>query len=326
MLWLSACGIGKSDDSEEYSCEVFAMDTYMSLKAYGNNAQQALEQAQQTLYNLDALWSVTEQDSEIYTVNSQKTAQVSQETLNVIEFACQMGKLTDGALDISIYPVMKAWGFTTGEYNVPEESTLEKLLKNVDYRRITCQDGTVSIEDGMQIDLGAVAKGWAGDELADIMRSSGVESAILSLGGNIQTVGSKPDGSDWNVAVQHPENDGYIGVVSVSDCAVVTSGGYERYFTDDDGNVYWHIIDPQTGYPANSGIISATIVGRKGKKCDALSTAVFIMGLEKASELWAESDDFEMILMLDDGSVYITQGLKDTFTPYGGIKYEVIYR
>ena len=301
MMCLSSCGGQKS---EEYSCEVFAMDTYMSLKAYGENAAPALEQAQRTLYELDSLWSVTDENSEIYAINSYGESAVSEKTSDVIEFSCEMGKLTGGALDISIYPVMKAWGFTTGDYRVPDENELEQLLKNVDCTQIVCEDGKVSVGEGMQIDLGAVAKGWAGDELAEIMRSSGVDSAILSLGGNIQAVGTKPDGNKWNVAVQHPSRDGYIGTVSVSDCAVITSGGYERYFQDEDGNIYWHIIDPKTGYPAHSGIISATIIGPEGKKCDALSTAVFIMGMDSATELWAESDDFEMIIMTQDEVIY----------------------
>ena len=313
-------------ESQEYSSEVFAMDTYMLLKAYGDNGEKALKQAQDALYELDAMWSVTDENSEIYNINANGEGKVSDETAQIISFACQMGELTNGALDISIYPVMKAWGFTTGEYTVPQEDEIDKLIENVDYTQITCTEDEIYLPEGMEIDLGAVAKGWAGDMLSEIMQENGVQSAILTLGGNIQTVGVKPDGSKWNVAIEHPDKTGYIAVVSVADCAVVTSGGYERFFEDEQGNVYWHILDPDTGYPANSGIISATIIGPEGKKCDALSTAVFVMGLDKAVQLWSESDDFEMVIMTEDKKVYVTEGIQGDYTPMDVAEYEVIYR
>ena len=173
--------------------------------------------------------------------------------------------------------------------------------------------GTASLPDGVEVDLGSVAKGYAGDVLTGLLKANGVKSALLDLGGNIQTVGTKPDGSSWRIGVRDPEDEnGYIGVVSVSDKAVVTSGGYERYF-EQDGVRYWHILDPETGAPARSGLASVTVVGDSGLLCDALSTALFVMGLDRALEHWRTYRDFEAVFVCEDGSVTVTAGLEDSF-------------
>lgn len=231
-----------------------------------------------------------------------------------MQTALEMCERTDGALDVSIYPVLRAWGFTTGSYQVPTQEEIENLLTQVDYRKVTLENGTASIAQGMEVDLGSVAKGYTGDQVSQLLREGGVTSALLNLGGNVQLVGGKPDGSDWRVAVQDPESDGYLGVLSLRDKAAITSGGYERYFVGDDGEVYWHIIDPATGAPARSGLISVTVIGDRGVVCDALSTALFVMGLDKAAEYWRRYGDFEAVFVAEDGSVAITSGLQDCFT------------
>ena len=170
----------------------------------------------------------------------------------------------------------------------------------------------VTLPEGMEIDLGSVAKGYAGQLAAQMLRNSGVESALLNLGGNVQTVGAKPDGSPWQIGIKDPKGEDAMMVLSIADQAVVTSGGYERYF-EQDGQTYWHIMDPFTGHPADSGLISVTIVGDEGVVCDGLSTALFVMGLEKAADLWAQSGDFEAVFVTASGEVYITEGLRDHF-------------
>ncbi len=292
----------------------FAMDTVMTLRLYEGGDENTLDQAEARVRELEGLWSVTDGASEISTLNHDGSAELSPETADLLRTALGMCERTGGALDISTYPILRAWGFTTGEYAVPEEEEIAALLPMVDYTQVM-QDGTcASLPEGMEIDLGSVAKGCAGWRLAHLLKENGVTSALLDLGGNIQTVGAKPDGSPWRVAIRNPAGEGNVGVVEVVEEAVVTSGGYERYF-EEDGVRYWHIIDPKTGAPARSGLASVTVVGESGLLCDGLSTALFVMGREGALEHWRQHRDFEAVLVSEDGSVTITAGLEGRFTP-----------
>ena len=168
---------------------------------------------------------------------------------------------------------------------------------------------------GMEIDLGGIAKGYTGDRVMQVFKKAGIYSGLISLGGNVQALGSKPDGSPWRVAIQDPQNElEYLGVLEISDKAVITSGGYERFF-EEDGVRYHHIIDPRTGYPADSGLISATIISEDGTLADGLSTSLFIMGKDEAEEFWrANSDKFDYILESADGRLYVTEGVVGSFT------------
>ena len=167
----------------------------------------------------------------------------------------------------------------------------------------------------MKIDFGGIAKGYTSSRIMQIYKKCGVTSGLVSLGGNVQLLGAKPDGSAWKVAVESPDEDGnYLGILQAKDKAVITSGGYERYF-EKNGKKYHHIIDPATGYPAENGLVSVTIVSSDGTLADGLSTSLFIMGEEKAAEFWkAHSNEFEAIFATDDGTIYVTEGLKDSFT------------
>ena len=294
----------------------FAMDTVMTLRLYEGGDEGLLDEAEDRVKELEALWSVTDEGSEIYTLNRDGEAELSRSTADLLDTALGMCRRTDGALDITIYPVLRAWGFTTGEYAIPTEAELAALLSLVDYTKVEWDGVRAALPEGMEIDLGSVAKGYTGDELSYLLKENGVTSAMLDLGGNIQTVGAKPDGSPWRVGVRDPEGDGNIGVVEVVDQAVVTSGGYERYF-EEGGVRYWHILDPQTGAPAHSGLISVTVVGDCGAVCDALSTALFVMGREEAVDFWLRHGaelGFELVLVEENGSVTITGGLEGRFT------------
>lgn len=292
----------------------FAMDTVMTLRLYQGGDGSLLDRAEARVRELEGLWSVTDGASEISTLNHDGSAELSPETADLLRTALDMCRRTDGALDISTYPVLRAWGFTTGEYSVPGGEAIAALLPLVDYGRVALEAGAAALPPGMEIDLGSVAKGYTGDALAALLKQGGAASALLDLGGNIQAVGSKPDGSPWRVAIRDPAGDGNIGVVEVADQVVVTSGGYERYF-EEDGVLYWHIIDPATGWPARSGLTSVTVVGESGLLCDGLSTALFVMGREGALEHWRQHRDFEAVLVSEDGSVTITAGLEGRFTP-----------
>ncbi len=292
------------------------MDTAMRLTVYGQGAGEAAGLARERVLELEALLSVTDENSDVCAANRNGGGTLHADTAALLERALALCGETGGALDVSIYPVVRAWGFTTGAYRVPEEAELAALLERVDYTRISLEGTVLTLPEGMELDLGAVAKGWTGDRLMELLRREGITSAIVELGGNVQALGSKPDGSPWRVAVQAPDGSGYAGALEITDCAAVTSGGYQRYF-EQDGETYCHIIDPAGGRPARSGLASVTVVAEEGAAADALSTALFVLGRERGEALWRERGGFECVFIGEDGTVAVTQGLEGRFSLYG---------
>lgn len=311
LLLLMGCASARTQPLER---TFFAMDTVMSVRLYDGGGEDLLDAAENRVRELEGLLSVTDSGSEIYALDRTGAAVLSPDTAELLAGALKLCRRTGGALDISIYPVLRAWGFTTGEYSVLTREDLAALLPLADYTQVRLEGTAAALPPGMEIDLGSVAKGYTGDVLSACLKENGVASALLDLGGNIQAVGSKPDGSPWRVAIRDPAGAGNIGMAEVWDQAVVTSGGYERYF-ERDGIRYWHILDPKTGAPARSGLASVTVVGDSGLTCDGLSTALFVMGLDRALDHWRQYQDFEAIFVSDDGSVTITAGLEHNFTP-----------
>lgn len=323
-ILLTGCGNNNSNQSE--SRDVWAMNTYMTMTAYGKNAGTALDKATERINFLDKLLSVTSENSDVWRINNSggNSVEISDDTAEIIRSAIEYGDKT-GTLDITIYPVLKEWGFTTQEYKIPDDDILDGLLENVNYSAIQLDGNSISIPEGYMIDLGAVAKGYTGDKVIAELRENGVESAIISLGGNVQSLGVKPDGSQWNVAVKNPFiPDSTMCIVSVGEKAVITSGNYERFFTGNDGKNYWHIIDKSDGYPADNGLVSVTVIGDSGIMCDALSTALFIAGTEQAQEYWRKNSGFDMILVTDDGRILYTDGIADSFKNVSNMSAEVI--
>ncbi len=308
-----------SEEDEEATAasrDIFAMDTYMTVTAYGENGEAAVSAAEQEIYNLDEMLSTGSETSEVSLLNRDKQAEVSDVTLTLLEEAIALNAETEGAFNPAIYPIMKEWGFPTEEYKVPQQERLDELLQYMDLSTISIEENTITLQtEEMELDFGGIAKGYTSSRIMEIYKENSIESGLVSLGGNVQTLGYKPDGSLWRVAVQNPDSEeDYLGVLEVHDKAVITSGGYERYF-EEDGTTYHHIIDPATGYPANSGIVSSTIVSSNGMLADGLSTSLFIMGLDKASDYWREhSDAFDAILLTEDGTLYVTEGIADAFT------------
>lgn len=314
---LTGCG-GEQKVSSQ-SSQVFAMDTVMLLTVYGDQAQQGLDQAEQTIQKLEKLWSATDENSEIWALNHSggNWVELSEDTQEILSRGLELCALTDGALDLTAYSAVQAWGFPTGAYRVPDETELEQLVGTIDYTKVELDDNQARLPEDMSLDLGAVAKGRLGEVLSQDLKELGVTSALLELGGNIQTVGTKPDGSRWRVGIQDPNSQegGYLAIVEVADQAVVTSGDYQRYF-EQDGQTYCHIMDPATAAPADSGVDSVSIVGSDGTVCDALSTALFVMGEEKGAQFWKDHPelDFEAIFVSQDGTIAVTEGLEEHFT------------
>lgn len=291
----------------------FAMDTVMEVTVYGDD--DLIADTEALIRDLEDRLSVTRPGSEIYALNETGGAALSEETETLLRRALEICALTGGALDITVYPVVRAWGFTTGAYRVPGEDELEALLEKVDYTKIS----GLTLPEGFLVDLGAVAKGFASDRVAALWRERGVESGLMNLGGNVYALGAKPGGDPWRIGLRDPFSESSLAVLEVTDRAVVTSGGYERYF-EEDGVRWHHIIDPATGYPARSGLASVTVVGAEGALCDGLSTAFFVMGLDRASALWQTLEGVEAVFVTEGREIYITEGLEENFQPINDFK------
>lgn len=308
--------------------ELFAMDTYMELTVYGNKAEEALAGAEYEIKDLDGKLSATDGSSELSRINlsNGEPVSVSSDTAEVIHNALIAAEPLRGALQLTLRPVSLAWGFTTGEYRIPAEEELEELLKLVDDGRIRVDVGsnTVALPDGMALDLGSVAKGYACDIAAAILQKYNVSGFLLNMGSStIMAWGKKPDGGRWRIAVRDPAGEGYAGVIETYGACVSTSGGRERFFTGEDGNTYCHILDPETGRPVDNGVLAVTVVTESGLWGDALSTALFVMGAEKAEELYNSADmsperrRFEYLFIMEDGSLVLSPGMEELFTPLG---------
>ena len=296
------------------------MDTFMQLKVYGGDAEKALDEVCGLITELDGLLSVTDKGSEIYALNENGIGRVSEKTFDVISRSLAFSRGIGECFDLTLRPVLRAWGFAGGEYRIPSDAELDELIARVGDARIALDGDTLTVElpEGAEMDLGALAKGYAADEAADIVREYGCTGAILNLGSStILAIGDKPDGSKWRIAVKAPDGSGPAGVIETSGCAVSTSGGYERCFTGEDGETYWHIMDPRTGRPAKNGVASVTVITEDAFTGDGLSTALFVMGPEEAAELYADNGGFEFIMLMEDGSIFLTPGAADVFTPEG---------
>ena len=205
----------KGSKAEKRTSTVFAMDTVMEITAYGD--EENLKEAEKLIRDLERKFSVTLEESDIYELNSKKSARVSGETLELIKMSEALCERTDGVLDITIYPVVKAWGFTTENYRVPTDGELSELLKYVDHKKVVIEGDTVTLPENMMVDLGSVAKGYTGDKVLELFKNAGVTSALINLGGNVQALGAKHDGSFWKVAISDPEKKSeYAGVVSIA--------------------------------------------------------------------------------------------------------------
>ena len=303
-LALCSCAAGEDKQSATFT----AMDTVVSLSVWGEGADAALDGAKSVIAALEAELSVTNGASAVARANAGETVALGESAAELVRRALEASEATHGALDVTVYPLVRAWGFTTGEYRVPPQSEIDALLPLVgsEHVRLT-DDGALTLDGGSMIDLGAVAKGFAADLVCEAMRERGVEAALINLGGNVQTVGKKPDGERWKIAVASPQGEGNACVVTTDGGAIVTSGSYQRYF-ERDGARYCHIIDPATGYPVDNGLLSVTVIGESGFECDALSTAMFVLGEDGAVAYWRERGGFDMILITERG-VTATAGI-----------------
>lgn len=287
--------------SEPYAQQtVFCMDTVMDIQIWGKDCRQAMEAVVQLLQDLEKTWSATDEDSFLFALNRGE-GRADSEQQALMDQAFALRDRTGGAFDPQLGSVIALWGFYDDVHRVPgsEEREQAKLQK--------------------KWDLGAIVKGYAGSQIGKLLEAYDVDRAMINLGGNVQTFGSKPEGQSWKVGIQNPAGGDALGVLAVDGTmAVVTSGDYQRYF-EQDGIRYHHILDPETGLPADSGLRSVTVICADGTVADAFSTALFVMGLEEATAFWRENRDFEAVFLLTDGRIFATEGAE-----LSGCAYEVI--
>jgi len=319
------------DNSQVAQVTHHAMGTVMTHKALGLYAEDSLSAVYSEIARIEALLSRFSPDSEISRVNLSagiKSESVSPRTYDVLSEAIVFSRRFPGCFDLTITPLVALWSKARASSAQPDAASIEQVLPLVNYRDVLLDSGAMTAglrTSGQSIDLGGIGKGFAGDRIREVYKCFDIASAYSNLGGNVVTLGAKPDGSPWYVGIQHPRAEtGLIGAVAVVDQTVVTSGDYQRYFVDKQGKRHHHILDPKTGYPAESGLISVTIVSENALAADALSTIVFVAGMEKGLGYLRSFPRTEAILVDSGLQVYVTRGLEGRFQVERGIAVTIL--
>jgi len=312
-----------SREPERTSRTELLLGTTVTVTTYGKVPNGVVDQVFERVAEIERRMSTSEEDysdTELLRVNAAAGVDavvVSPDTFSVVEQGLAFSRMSDGAFDVTVGPLVKLWGIGTDHAAIPDPEDLARALDLVDYHDVQMNPDDTSIKlarEGMALDVGGIAKGYAADEAARILTEAGVSTALLDFGGNILTVGSKPDGSPFRIGIQVPDatRGEYLGIATVSDKAVVTSGTYERYF-EVDGVRYHHILDTTTGYPVNNGLDSVTIITPESIRADALSTVVFALGLDEGRTFVESLDAVEAIFVTHDDDVYMTSGAGSFF-------------
>lgn len=311
--------------------EKYGMGTVITCKVFGEKAEEAVQAAYGEITRLENMLSRFVRDSEISRINSSagiSCEKVGSETYEVLSRTVGFSNCCHGCFDVTIGPLVCLWADAGKKSGPPGEADIARMLPLVDHNTLLLDphEMTAGLERaGQSVDLGGVGKGYAADKVLEVIAGYGISSAFVNLGGNVAAMGAKPDGSAWHIGIRHPrEENSLIGVVSVAERSVVTSGDYQRYFIGKDGKRYHHILDPNTGHPAESGLISATVVADSSSAADALSTALFVAGMRKGVGFLGSFPGAEAVFVGQDLSVYATKGLQGSFKANKGIDIEWI--
>lgn len=312
FICLALSGCQPAADLSPIKSTFIALDTVVTITLYDTEDQAVLDQAVALCGDYEKLFSRTFPESDIYRINHSrgKPVKVDPQTLFLIKEALTYCEMTEGAVDITIAPVKELWDFSGSENpQLPDETALSEALSHVDYHCVTYDEEALTVtltdQDAM-IDLGFIAKGYIADRIKEYLISAGVTSAIIDLGGNVLTIGEKPDGTAFAIGIQTPFEDSVMEVLPTRDSSVVTAGVYERCFVID-GVLYHHILDTHTGYPVTGGLLSVTILSDSSMEGDALSTTCLILGAEKAKSLLQELEGIDAILITEDYEMYNTR-------------------
>jgi len=332
---VTLCGCGTGLPAEQ---TIFAMDTFITIKAYGSGSGAAVNEAAAVFTTADRHMSIFDSSSELAMVNAaagQKAVQVSADTFRVIEAALEMARLTEGAFNPLIGSVSELWKQAGAQNQVPDREQIREALRFTDYHQVILDPANRLVElteAGMALDLGGAAKGFATAKAMELLaghlaaadggkgggrnssgRSKGVRHALINAGGNVVVFGGHPQKRPWNVSITHPRNsERFLGTLSINDGAVVTSGDYERFFIQN-GERYHHIIDPATGFPA-AGMQSVSIVSSDSLQADLLSTAVFVLGVSNGlAFLQQHYPEVGAVLVDSDGVIHMTPGFRKRY-------------
>ena len=307
---LSGCS-SLNEKEELVSDTGFYFDTVIQISIVHEDAKSLLEDCFSMCGELEDTFSKTRASSELYQVNHRTENEViiSDDLAYVISLGLKYGDLTDGAFDITICPLSDLWDFKSEEPVVPEDAAIQEALEKVDYRKVHLNGSILTFEqDGIMLDLGGIAKGYAADRIKEYLISEGVESGYINLGGNVQTIGKKTNGECWNIGIQEPFTDRgtVLSTVEVEDQSVVSSGIYERYFEIDE-TLYYHVLDPKTGYPVKTDLDQVTVVCDESALGDVISTSCLLLGEEQAEKFIEEIGFSNIWLRLGDRCAMIKQ-------------------
>ena len=302
--------------TKEKSSE-FLMDTIVDMQVYGENAKEVIDNSFARMREIENEMSKNIVESEVTKINKNSAKQwveVSGDTFKVIEKALEYAKLTKGRFDPTIGPLVDLWRIGTSEAKVPSEKEIENTKKLVNYKNLKLNKENNSIKfekENMKIDLGGIAKGYAADEVRNIVKKAGIDSAYVNLGGNVLVIGGKEDGTPWKIGIQDPREarGSVMASLEIRDKTVVTSGNYERYFRED-GVLYHHILNPETGKPTRNDLLSVSIISKDSFEADVLSTSAFILGRKEAYDFIKNQKGIEAIFVTKNNNVYLTPGLE----------------
>ncbi len=318
-ILLNGCTESRQTNSEPVMNEFFAFSTLITQKLYQENGNEVIEQTQQMLRDKEQRLSLYVEGSELDQVNQMAgiaPVQVSEELFEMVSVSKRYCELSEGRFDITIAPLSVLWGVDSEHPRVPEKEEIEKALSLVDYRKVELDEEKQTIfltEKGMALDLGGIAKGYFCNDVREIYEAAG-SVGWISIGGIIYNHGTKPDGSDFVFGIRDPEDPvgvAYVGTLTAPEKVISTTGAYERYF-EKDGVIYHHILDPKTGYPSESDLLSVTVICEDGGLADYLSTTLYIAGSE-AIESYRNDPRFEVIVIDKNHNIYCSDSLKGKF-------------
>jgi len=323
---LAACGSNNAEEStlmeEPLTSREFLMGTYVVLQVYDEGKEEALEDAVARIEELDEQLSSNDAGSEIDAINQaagEHSVEVSEDVFPLIEIAHEYSAIPNSGFDYTIGPITNLWRIGFDDARVPEPEEIEAVLPLVDHSKVelNVEDQTVYLtEEGMRLDLGAIAKGYIADEVVNVLEEHGVTTAIIDLGGNVVVMGNSPtrETGGFNVGVQNPDSSRgeIVGSINLKDKTIVTSGIYERYI-EKDGEVYHHLLNPDTGYPFDNELAGVTIITNKSVDGDALSTLVYGFGLVEGLEYVNQLEDTEGVFITKNNEIYTSDGITDDF-------------